>query len=80
MLFYDAAKGAFTRFDVLAAGDAWGRMGDANGKSIDVERPGRNPLAFAFELAGDTPADRLMPAGQAGRLRDGRYFSDEKGN
>lgn len=78
VLFYDTTKGAFTRFDFVAIGDAWGRMGDANGKSVDVERPGRWPLGFAFERAGDAPADRLTPAGRAERIRSGRYLAPGK--
>jgi hypothetical protein len=52
-------------------------MGDANNKTIDIERPGRWPLAFALELAGDTPADRMPPTGRAERVRS-RYFDVKK--
>lgn len=62
-LEYDRARQAFVRFDVVAAGDVWGRWGDANGKSLPVERPGRAPFGFAFELAGDSPTDRIPPGG-----------------
>ncbi len=75
ILIYDTGKKAFTRFDAVALGDVWGRMGDANGKSVSVERPGRHPLAFAFELVrGDRPADRLTPTGRASKVRSG-YFT-----
>lgn len=60
----DRAKGTITRFDVAAPGEVWGRWGDANGKSLPVERPGRSPFGFAFELApGTTPSDRIPPGG-----------------
>ncbi len=71
---YDRAKKSFTRFDVVAPGHVWGRWGDANGKSMYVERPGRSPFGFAFELAtGDSPTDRIPPGG------NGRYVSDRSG-
>jgi hypothetical protein len=42
----------------------WGRSGDANGKSLFAERPGRTPFGFAFELArGATPTERIPPGG-----------------
>lgn len=73
-LVYDRAKRAFTRFDIVAPGHVWGRWGDANGKSMVVERPGRNPFGFAFELAtGDSPRDRIPPGG------NGHYVSDRTG-
>jgi hypothetical protein len=73
-LEYDRAKKIFTRFDIVAPGDVWGRWGDANGKSMYVERPGRSPFGFAFELAtGDSPTDRIPPGG------NGRYVSDRTG-
>ena len=48
---YDRKKRAFTRFDIVALGDTWGRWGDANRKSMYVECLGRSPFGFAFELA-----------------------------
>ncbi len=73
-LEYDRARQAFTRFDVVAPGEVWGRWGDANGNSMYVERPGRNPFGFALELAsGDSPTDRLPPGG------NGHYLSDTWG-
>lgn len=71
---YDRKKNRFTRFDIVAPGDVWGRWGDANGKSMYVERPGRAPFGFALELAtGETPTDRIPPGG------NGRYVSEPTG-
>lgn len=72
-LVYDRAGGAFTRFDIVAPGEVWGRWGDANGKSMYVERPGRGGFGFAFELAGESPTDRIPPGG------NGRYVAEETG-
>ena len=73
---YDRAKMAFTRFDIVAPGDVWGRWGDANGKSMYVERPGRNPFGFAFELAaGDSPSDRIPPGGNGSYVERTGYFA-----
>jgi hypothetical protein len=64
ILEYDRTKKAFTRFDVIAVGEVWGRWGDANGKSLFAERPGSTPFGFAFELArGDCPTERIPPGG-----------------
>lgn len=63
-LEYDRHNQRFTRFDIVAPGHIWGRWGDANGKSMYVERPGRSPFGFALELAtGDSPTDRIPPGG-----------------
>jgi len=71
---YDRVKQAITRFDIIAPGEVWGRWGDANGKSMYVERPGRSPFAFAFELAtGERPTDRIPPGG------NGRYVTEHTG-
>lgn len=79
VLEYDREKGAFVRFDLVAPGEAWGRWGDANGKSQTIERPGRSPVGFAFELAkGDSPTDRLPPAGNGGRAMRAGYFATPK--
>lgn len=73
-LEYDRKKQAFTRIDIVAPGHVWGRWGDANGRSMYVERPGRVPFGFAFELAtGSSPSDRIPPGG------NGRYVSDSTG-
>lgn len=79
ILEYDRAKKAFVRFDIVAPGDAWGRWGDANGNSQTIERPGRSPIGFAFELArGESPTDRIPPAGHGGRALRAGYFAAAK--
>ena len=65
---------AFSRFDLIALGDVWGRWGDANNKSQTVERPGRNPILIAFELAGNSPSERLSPGG------NGAYVAEKSGS
>ena len=71
---YDRAKKVISRFDLLALGDVWGRWGEANNNSQTVERPGRNPVVIAFELArGDSPSDRIPPGG------NGAYVGDRSG-
>ena len=75
-LEYDRRKQAFTRFDIVAPGDVWGRWGDANGKSMYVERPGRSPFGFAFELAtGNSPSDRIPPGGNGNYVEGTGYFA-----
>ena len=79
ILDYDRTKKAFIRFDIVAPGDVWGRWGDANGNSQQVERPGRAPIGFAFELAtGDSPSNRIPPGGHGGRAARSGYFSTDK--
>ena len=78
-LEYDRSKEEFSRFDIVAPGDVWGRWGDANGKSMYVERPGRNPFGFAFELAtGASPSDRIPPGGNGRYVEGTGYFSASK--
>ena len=73
---YDRTKNVFTRFDIAAPGEVWGRWGDANGKSLFAERPGRTPFGFAFELAeGNSPTHRLPPGGNGERADRAGYFS-----
>src|SRR5262249_26984483 len=36
---YDRQRKVISRCDLVALGDVWGRWGDANGKSMMVERP-----------------------------------------
>jgi hypothetical protein len=77
---YDRAKKAFVRFDVIALGEVWGRWGDANGKSLFSERPGRTPFGFALELAkGNSPTERIPPGGNPSYIgpRSG-YFDGPK--
>jgi hypothetical protein len=79
ILEYDRARKAFVRFDVVAPGDVWGRWGDANGNSQVIERAGRTPIGFALELAqGDSPTNRLPPAGHGGRALRAGYFGAAK--
>lgn len=79
VLEYDRQKEVFVRFDMVAPGEVWGRWGDANGKSQTIERPGRSPIGFAFELAkGESPTDRLPPAGHGGRALRAGYFTSAK--
>lgn len=74
-LYYDTAKKAFTRFDMVVAGDCWGRLGDANNNPTSIDRPGRYPIAFAFEIVDPSvPANRLVPAGRASRVRPGGVY------
>jgi len=77
---YDRKKQEFTRFDVVAPGHVWGRWGDANGKSMYVERPGKAPFGFALELAtGETPTDRIPPGGNSRYIRPSRgYFAESE--
>jgi hypothetical protein len=76
---FDRKNERFTRFDLIALGDVWGRWGDANGKSMTIERPGRSPIGFAFELArDDSPTDRIPPAGNGSRALKNGYFDTGK--
>jgi hypothetical protein len=57
-LEYDPQPSAVTRFDIVALGDHFGRLGIADSGS----RPGVQPLGISFELvSGDAPADRIPP-------------------
>lgn len=77
LLEYDRAAKRFTRFDLVAPGEVWGRWGDANNNSMVVERPGRQPFAFALELAtGDSPTDRIPPGGNGKFVMERGYFGD----
>ena len=59
-LEYDPQKQLFTRFEVVALGDQFGRLGLIVGAS----RPGCQPLGITFELVpGVQPADRFPPGG-----------------
>jgi len=78
-LDYDRKKKVFTRFDIVAPGHVWGRWGDANGRSMVVERPGRAPFGFALELAtGDSPTDRIPPGGNGRYVERAGYFATSK--
>jgi hypothetical protein len=71
-LEYHPRKQVFTRFDVVALGDQFGRLGICD----SAARPGRQPLAIAFELVTtDAPAERVPP----GRTIPARtYFDSSK--
>ena len=75
-LEYDPAVGKFTRFDLVAIGDYWG--GDYEGGRF--KRPGRTPLAIAFELAGGSSAlDLTPPLVHMDRQEEyDRYFAAER--
>jgi hypothetical protein len=67
-LEYDPSSNVFTRFDLVALGDHFGRLGICD----SAARPGLQPLGITFELVkGDRPSDRVPP----GRARSSkRYF------
>ena len=67
-LEYDPGKKVFTRFDVVAWGDQFGRVA----LTFGAARPGFQPLGISFELVlGNRPADRVPP-GSASTARP--YF------
>jgi hypothetical protein len=78
ILEYDRLKQSVVRFDLIALGEVWGRWGDANGKSLFVERPGSTPFGFAFQLArGNTPTERIPPGGNPTYIAPkSGYFDD----
>ena len=71
-LEYDPKKQVFTRFEVVALGDQFGRVG----LTIGAARPGCQPLGVTFQLVtGDKPADRVPP-GSASTARP--YFDPKR--
>jgi hypothetical protein len=57
-LEFDRHKGVFRRFDVVALGDHFGRLGICD----SAARPGLQPLGIAFELVTTgAPAERIPP-------------------
>jgi hypothetical protein len=58
---YDRCRARFTRFDLLAVGRRWGGS-EHNMRRDDLEPA---PMAVAFELAGNQPADRTPPQGSS---------------
>lgn len=67
-LEYEPQQQVFTRFDIVALGDHFGRFVP----SFGVARPGCQPLGVTFELVkGDRPANRVPP-GSASTAR--KYF------
>jgi hypothetical protein len=78
-LEFDRKTKTFKRFDIVAPGHVWGRWGDANGKSMYVERPRRSPFGFALQLAtGNSPTDRIPPGGNGRYITGADYFGDSK--
>jgi hypothetical protein len=68
-LEYDRRRQVFKRFDIVAVGDHFGRLGICDSAS----RPGCQPLGIAFELVtNDAPADRIPP----GRTIPARNYFD----
>jgi hypothetical protein len=68
-LDYDRTARGFTRFDIVALGDQFGRLGICDSAS----RPGCEPLGIAFELVTtDAPAERIPP----GRTIPARTYFD----
>jgi hypothetical protein len=57
-LTWNRKTNAFTRFDVVALGDAYGTPA---GDHHFNYRPGRYPIGIVLELAGNTPAERIPP-------------------
>src|SRR5262249_1440875 len=57
-LEYDPRTRVFSRFDVVALGDHFGRLGICD----SAARPGLQPLGIAFEMVkGNRSADRVPP-------------------
>ena len=54
---WDDERGRFTDFDLVAVGPRWG-TNQYNNREDDL---GPEPMAVAFGLAGDTPAERTPP-------------------
>lgn len=75
-LTYDRQQQVFTRLDLTALGDVYGRMPAGSDNPLHGSvRHGRAPLGFAFELvSGDKPADRIPPTGRY--LKD--YFETDR--
>jgi hypothetical protein len=68
-LEYDPQKKVFTRFDVVALGDHFGRLGICD----SAARLGLQPLGITFELIKNPrPADRVPP----GRTPTARTYFD----
>ena len=60
-LEFDRTQGRFTKCDIVALGDTYGKLG---GDLKYLYRPGRHPMGIAFELSdGSRPADRVPPRG-----------------
>lgn len=71
-LEYDPRRRAFTRFDVVALGDHFGRFGNS---TVSASRLGLQPLGISFELVqGDRPADLVPP----GRIQTSEEYFELK--
>jgi len=58
-LTWDRKANVFTRFDIIALGDAYGTPG---GDHHFNYRPGRYPIGISLEMvSGKTPAERVPP-------------------
>jgi hypothetical protein len=55
---FDLAKKRFTAFELVAAGLRKGGT-QYNGRPDDL---GEHAIGFVFQLAGDSPSDRVAPA------------------
>ncbi len=54
---WDEGRGAFTAFELVAAGQRWGAS-QYNNREDDL---GPHPLGIAFTLSGDSPSERTPP-------------------
>lgn len=69
-LEYDPQARVFSRFDVVALGEHFGRLGICD----SAARPGLQPLGIAFELVkGNRAADRVPP----GRASTARHYFEQ---
>jgi hypothetical protein len=72
-LEYHPAEQKITRFDIVALGDAYGKLREI------FCRPGRQPLGVAFGLVhADVPANRVFPRGAPGGNGYREYFATGK--
>jgi len=73
---YDRAKGAFTRFDLVGAGKAWGCKMDYVDREIRIrEHPWWYGVACEL-VAGSTPLDRIPPYNMLHYGEAGKYFEE----
>jgi hypothetical protein len=76
-LEYDVRKQLFTRFDIVAVGDAWGEGTNRYRGAGKNAEPRRWPLGLAFELVtGNRPIDRIPPFA-ASRYSTWKYFGEK---
>lgn len=60
-LEYDLGKKAFARFEVLGIGDCWGELSNRKYGVGAGKAPRKWPCGYAFDLAGESAADRITP-------------------